>query len=132
MQALLLRHRLSNSNTKSLFRLSSYFHSSSCSPRPFIPSPPSASSIATNLFTSPWSASQCRGIKVSGSDVLKVDHSHEGRGKATIKVELRDIDQGNKVTQRMGTDEDVERVYVQEKTFMFMCMDSDGTVVLME
>lgn len=69
MQALLLRHRLSNSNTKSLFRLSSYFHSSSCSPRPFIPSPPSASSIATNLFTSPWSASQCRGIKVSGSDV---------------------------------------------------------------
>ncbi|KAH1253673.1 Elongation factor P [Glycine max] len=181
MQALLLRHRLSNSNTKSLFRLSSYFHSSSCSPRPFIPSPPSASSIATNLFTSPWSASQCRGIKVSGSDikvgniigkqgsfafwviefytddmiqlgtcsyvmlsnkftlhsycaghVLKVDHSHEGRGKATIKVELRDIDQGNKVTQRMGTDEDVERVYVQEKTFMFMCMDSDGTVVLMD
>lgn len=144
-----LRLRFSNSNTKSLFK--HLYSSYACSPSPLnlnsLPSPPSASSTATNLFTSPWSASQCRGIKVSGSDirvgniigkqgriyeVLKVDHSHEGRGKATIKVELRDIGQGNKVTQRMGTDEDIERVYVQEKTFMFMCMDHDGTVVLMD
>ncbi|KAL2336162.1 hypothetical protein Fmac_010608 [Flemingia macrophylla] len=147
MQALWLRLRHSNSNTKSLFRLPSYlYYSYSCSSSPLnlnsLPSPPSTSS-----FTSPWFASQRRGIKVSGSDirvgniigkqgriyeVLKVDHSHEGRGKATIKVELRDIGQGNKVTQRMGTDEDIERVYVQEKTFMFMCMDHDGTVVLMD
>ncbi|KAI9075803.1 hypothetical protein K1719_042289 [Acacia pycnantha] len=121
------------------------------------PSPVSASSPATsrssgtsstiNLLNSPWSTIQCRGMKVSGSDVrvgniiekqgriyevLKVDHSHEGRGKATIKVELRDIGYGNKVTQRFGTDEDVERVYVQEKNFMYMCMDHDGTVVLMD
>ncbi|XP_057429113.1 uncharacterized protein LOC130722408 [Lotus japonicus] len=154
MQALMRlrpRPRLSNSNCNSnsnsdhLFRLLSYLHSSSSySPRNPAPSPPSASA---NLFTAPWSSIQNRGIKVSGSDirvgnmigkqgriyeVLKVDHSHEGRGKATIKVELRDIGQGNKVTQRMGTDEDIERVYAQEKTFMFMCMDHDGTVVLMD
>lgn len=151
MQALWVRLRLSISDTKSIFRVSSYLYSSSVLPPPLslnsLASPPSASSAALNLFTSPWSAFQCRGIKVSGSDirvgnligkqgriyeVLKVDHSHEGRGKATIKVELRDIGQGNKVTQRMGTDEDIERVYVQERTFMFMCMDRDGTVVLMD
>ncbi|XP_028759655.1 uncharacterized protein LOC114718492 [Neltuma alba] len=100
-----------------------------------------------HLLNSPWSAIQCRAMKVSGSDVrvgniiekqgriyevLKVDHSHEGRGKATIKVELRDIGYGNKLTQRFGTDEDVERVYVQDKNFMYMCMDHDGTVVLMD
>ncbi|XP_068474564.1 uncharacterized protein [Phaseolus vulgaris] len=146
--------RLSNSDTKSLIRLSSYLYSSYFpTPLSFISlsSPCRASSTATNLFASPWSSSQHRGIKVSGSDihfafllcwtcllpgriyeVLKVDHSHEGRGKATIKVELRDIGQGNKVTQRMGTNDDIERVYVQVKTFMFMCMDRDGTVVLMD
>ncbi|XP_061360611.1 uncharacterized protein LOC133304573 [Gastrolobium bilobum] len=148
MQALSLtlskRLRLSDSNSKPLFRLSSYlYYSFSCSP-PLLysmPSPPSGP------FTAPWSTIQCRGIKVSGSDVrvgniieklgriyevLKVDHSHEGRGKATIKVELRDIGHGNKVTQRMGTYEDIERVYVREKTFIYMCMDHDGTVVLMD
>ncbi|XP_027335639.1 uncharacterized protein LOC113849725 isoform X3 [Abrus precatorius] len=136
MQA--LRLRLSSSEARPLFRLRSYLlYSSSCCSAALLnlnslPSPPSASSMSTNLFTFPWSAFQCRGIKVSGSDVLKVDHSHEGRGKATIKVELRDIGQGNKVTQRMGTDEDIERVFVRERTFMFMCMDHDGTVVLMD
>ncbi|CAJ1847699.1 unnamed protein product [Sphenostylis stenocarpa] len=191
MQTLWLRLRLFNSDTKSLVRLSSYLYSSSCSPPPLnltsLSSPLPASSTYTNLFTSPWSSSQCRGIKVSGSDIrvgniigkqgffalgllnftqwIQIDMAHL-RGKEcevvmvivswkagfctfsalssryilthrTISllhntVELRDIGQGNKVTQRMGTDDDIERVYVQEKTFMFMCMDSDGTVVLMD
>nr|XP_027190760.1 uncharacterized protein LOC101506432 isoform X1 [Cicer arietinum] len=153
MQALMRQKlRLCNSNFKSLFRLSSsYLHSSSSSPsplnsQPFLPSA-SAHSTATNSFTAPWLTIQRRGIKVAASDirvgniigkqdrifeVLKVDHSHEGRGKATIKVELRDIGQGNKVTQRLGTDEDIERIYVHEKTFMYMCTDQDGTVVLMD
>ncbi|KAF5448021.1 hypothetical protein F2P56_033529 [Juglans regia] len=83
-------------------------------------SPPSTTNI---LLRTPWSASQHRGIKISGSDVkvgnviekkgrmyqvLKTDHSHEGRGKATIKVELRDIESGNKVSQRLATYESVE------------------------
>ncbi|GMY28263.1 elongation factor p [Fagus crenata] len=64
--------------------------------------------------------------------VVKTDHSHEGRGKATIKVELRDIESGNKVSQRLGTDENVGRVFVQEKTYMYMCTDRNGTIVLMD
>ncbi|MED6137524.1 hypothetical protein PIB30_065738 [Stylosanthes scabra] len=101
----------------------------------------------SNLIGPSWSTLQSRGIKVSASDVrvgniiekqgrlfevLKADHSMEGRGKASIKVELRDIAQGNKVTHRMNTDETIERAYVAEKTFIFMCMDRDGTVVLMD
>ncbi|KAF5448022.1 hypothetical protein F2P56_033529 [Juglans regia] len=107
-------------------------------------SPPSTTNI---LLRTPWSASQHRGIKISGSDVkvgnviekkgrmyqvLKTDHSHEGRGKATIKVELRDIESGNKVSQRLATYESVERVYVQQKTYMYMCTDRSGIVVLMD
>ncbi|XP_047148031.1 uncharacterized protein LOC124820394 isoform X2 [Vigna umbellata] len=101
-----MRLMLSNSDNRSLIRLSSYLYSYFRTPLNFfsLSAPSRASSTATNLFTSPWSSSQRRGIKVSGSDirvgniigkqgriyeVLKVDHSHEGRGKATIKVELR-------------------------------------------
>ncbi|CAK8567066.1 unnamed protein product [Lathyrus sativus] len=145
MQAL-VRHklRLFNSNFNSLFRLSSssYLHSSSA---PL--NSPASSSTATNSFIAPWSIIQRRGNRVFASDirvgntigkqgriyeVLKVDHSQEGRGKATIKVELRDVLQGTKVTQRLGTNEDFEKAYVQEKTFMYMCTDQDGTVVLMD
>ena len=64
--------------------------------------------------------------------VVKTDHSHEGRGKATIKVELCVIESGNKVSQRLGTNESVERVLVQEKTYMYMCTDCNGTIVLMD
>ncbi|XP_059443767.1 uncharacterized protein LOC132175747 [Corylus avellana] len=102
--------------------------------------------ISNLLLRSPWSVTQHRGMKVSGSDVkvgnviekkgrmyqvVKTDHSHEGRGKATIKVELRDIESGNKVSQRLGTDENVEKVYVREQTYMYMCTDRNGTIVLM-
>ncbi|WVZ13676.1 hypothetical protein V8G54_011242, partial [Vigna mungo] len=128
-----MRLMLSNSDNRSLIRLSSYLYSYFRTPLNFLSSAPSrASSTATNLFTYPWSSSQRRGIKVSGSDirvgniigkqgsfalgllnftvvsirhvcfltdsfcvliVLVVlasrahlrDHSHEGRGKATIK-----------------------------------------------
>ncbi|KAK7280819.1 hypothetical protein RIF29_08329 [Crotalaria pallida] len=88
-----------------------------------------------------------RGLRVSGSEVrvgnviekqgriyevMRVDHSHEGRGKATIKVELRDVANGNKAIQRIATNEDIERVHVREKTLMYMCTDPDGTVVLMD
>ncbi|KAI5406521.1 hypothetical protein KIW84_053020 [Lathyrus oleraceus] len=106
MQAL-VRHklRLFNSNFNSLFRISSssYLHSSSAPLNSL-----ASSSTATNSFTAPWSTIQRRGNRVFASDVLKVDHSQEGRGKATIKVELRDVLQGTKVTQRLGTNEDFE------------------------
>ncbi|XP_038879927.1 elongation factor P [Benincasa hispida] len=100
-----------------------------------------------HLLCSLWSVIQHRGFKVQGSDVrvgniierkerifqvTKVEHSHEGRGKATIKVELRDVESGNKVTQRLATDESVDRVFVQEKAYIFMCRDRDAKVLLMD
>ncbi|KAL5547691.1 hypothetical protein UlMin_002926 [Ulmus minor] len=100
-----------------------------------------------SLLGAPWYAIPTRGLKANGSslrvgnviekreriyEVLKVEHSHEGRGKATIKVELRDVDSGNKVTQRLGTDETVERVFVEAKTYIYMCTDRDGKILLMD
>lgn len=138
---------LYNSNFKSLFTLSSFkFHSYS-SPLNSLPHSSTSVSTATNSFTTPWSTIQRRGNKIVGSDirvgkkigkqgriyeVLKVEHSHEGRGKATLKVELLDIIQGTKVSQRIATDEEFEKAYIQEKNFMYMCTDQDGTVVLMD
>ncbi|CAD6268673.1 unnamed protein product [Miscanthus lutarioriparius] len=40
--------------------------------------------------------------------VIKAQHSHQGRGGATIQVELRDVDTGNKITERFRTDEALE------------------------
>ncbi|KAI4344845.1 hypothetical protein L6164_012032 [Bauhinia variegata] len=157
----MLTKRLSRPiSTCSSTLLSNFYASSSASSSPPLSNslPSLVSGISTvrssswacsisNLLSSPWSAIQYRGIKVAGSDVrvgniiekqgrvyevVKVDHSHEGRGKATIKVELRDIGHGNKVIQRLGTEESIEKVFVEEKSFIYMCMDHDGTVVLMD
>nr|POE66741.1 elongation factor p [Quercus suber] len=60
------------------------------------------------------------------------DLPREGEVATKVKVELRDIESGNKVSQRLGSDESVERVFVQEKTYMYMCTDRNGTIVLMD
>ncbi|XP_057443009.1 uncharacterized protein LOC130734561 [Lotus japonicus] len=104
--SLTLTKRLSNS--KPLCRFSSNlaaYSTTTTSPPP--PSPPisaAANGIASppsSLFTGPWSATQTRGITLSGSDVrvgnlienrgrayevLKSYQSHEGMGKAASKV----------------------------------------------
>ncbi|KAK9273466.1 hypothetical protein L1049_018276 [Liquidambar formosana] len=103
-------------------------------------------SINRNLLDSPWSAIQHRGAKVSGSDVrvgnvvqkkgriyqvLKAQHTQHGRGGATIQVELRDVDSGNKLNDRFRTDEAIERVFVEEKSMTYLYTDGDN-IVLME
>ncbi|XP_030478625.1 uncharacterized protein LOC115695697 [Cannabis sativa] len=136
----------------SLFSCSSYATVSRSSSDP-LPSPGRDGCAAAigifqrTLLQSPWFAIPTRGVKTSGSslrpgnviekkdriyEVVKVDHSHEGRGKATIKVELRDVDSGNKVSQRFGTEETVERVFVEAKPYIYMCTDRDGKVLLMD
>ncbi|RZC17058.1 hypothetical protein D0Y65_010073 [Glycine soja] len=68
--SLTLSKRLSNS--KPLFRISSNLvaHASSATTSPPPPSPPVPSPSALNsLLTAPWSATQSRGITLSGSDV---------------------------------------------------------------
>nr|CAD1818401.1 unnamed protein product [Ananas comosus var. bracteatus] len=63
--------------------------------------------------------------------VLKAQHTQHGRGGATIQVELRDVDTGNKTTERFRTDEAIERVFVEEKSFTFLYHEGDS-VMLME
>ncbi|CAK9144727.1 unnamed protein product [Ilex paraguariensis] len=49
------------------------------------------------------------------------------------KVELRDVDSGNKVNERLRTDEALERVFVEEKSFTYLYTDEEtDSVVLME
>ncbi|CAM0877046.1 unnamed protein product [Alopecurus aequalis] len=103
---------------------------------------PSAGSLAAT----PWAATQRRGAKMLGSDVklgnviqrkgriyqvIKYNHSHQGRGGATIQVELRDVDTGNKTVERFRTDEALERVFVEEKSFSYLYQEGDN-VILME
>ncbi|XP_024020211.1 uncharacterized protein LOC112091268 [Morus notabilis] len=49
-----------------------------------------------------------------------------------MQVELRDVDCGNKVIQRFGTDEAVEKVFVEVKSYIYMCTDRDGKMLLMD
>ncbi|XP_043693419.1 elongation factor P isoform X2 [Telopea speciosissima] len=98
------------------------------------------------FLITPWSAVQNRGAKVLGTDVrpgnvvqrkdriyqvLKAQHTQHGRGGATIQVELRDVDSGNKITERFRTDEAIERVFVEEKSFTFLYTEGHS-VMLME
>ncbi|KAJ0982277.1 hypothetical protein J5N97_010532 [Dioscorea zingiberensis] len=103
-------------------------------------------SLGRPTLAAPWSAIQRRGAKVLGSDVrfgnviqrkgrifqvLKAQHTQHGRGGATIQVELRDVDTGNKTTERFRTDETIERVFVEEKSFTFLYQEG-ASVTLME
>lgn len=112
------------------------------------PLPSSSSEIdgtARSLFRSPWSVLQQRGVKVRGSDVrpgnvvdrkgrlyevVKADHNQQGRGSAMIQVELRDVESGNKVNARFNTDESVEKVFVEEKSFTCMCTMGDEVALI--
>ncbi|KAG8061350.1 hypothetical protein GUJ93_ZPchr0003g18063 [Zizania palustris] len=110
---------------------------------PALRDPPSGS-----LASAPWAAIQRRSAsgKILGSEVklgnviqrrgriyqvIKAHHSHQGRGGAIIQVELRDVDTGNKITERFRTDEALERVFVEEKSFTYLYQEGD-TVTLME
>ncbi|CAA6659087.1 unnamed protein product [Spirodela intermedia] len=62
--------------------------------------------------------------------VLKAQHTQHGRGGATIQVELRDVDTGNKVTERFRTDEAIEKVFVEEKSFTFLYQEGDSVMIM--
>ena len=49
--------------------------------------------------------------------VVKAQHTQHGRGGATIQVELRDIDSGSKVNEKFRTDEAIESVFTEQKSF---------------
>ncbi|VVA97761.1 unnamed protein product [Arabis nemorensis] len=93
-----------------------------------------------------WSAVQHRGVKVNAIqlrqgnvieragwvfEVVEAEHKQQGRGGASMQVELRDVDNGNKLNLRFGTEESVEKVFVQEKSFTCLYTEGD-TVFLIE
>ncbi|KAJ4971290.1 hypothetical protein NE237_004389 [Protea cynaroides] len=102
--------------------------------------------LPLGFLGTPWAAVQNRGAKVLGTDVrpgnvvqrkdrvyqvLKAQHTQHGRGGATIQVELRDVDSGNKIIERFRTDEAIERVFVEDKSFTFLYTEGDS-IMLME
>jgi hypothetical protein len=127
--SLKLAKRLSNSSNPS-WRISSNLiaHASTTSSSPPPPSPPisaatnGTTSTLNNLLTAPWSASQTRGLTFSGSDVrvgnlienrgrayevLKLYNSHEGTGKAAIKVPPHTV--ASYATVATTTGDDIKR-----------------------
>ncbi|KAK9058538.1 hypothetical protein SSX86_023380 [Deinandra increscens subsp. villosa] len=111
-----------------------------------------------HLLSVPWSANQIRFAKARGSDVrpgnvierkgkvyqvmlllMPVKYtaldSRKGRCYHTDyqQVELRDVDSGNKVNERFRTDETVEKIFVEAKSYTYLYTDEEtDTVVLME
>ncbi|KAK2388688.1 SQR/QFR domain-containing protein [Trifolium repens] len=127
--SLKLAKRLSNSSNPN-WRISSNLiaHASTTSSSPPPPSPPisaatnGTTSTLNNLLTAPWSASQTRGLTFSGSDVrvgnlienrgrayevLKLYNSHEGTGKAAIKVPPHTV--ASYATVATTTGDDIKR-----------------------
>ncbi|CAN1294880.1 Elongation factor P [Linum perenne] len=94
----------------------------------------------------PWSLLQHRGVKVNAihlrpgnvieksgcvQDVVDVEHRQRGRGGAMMQIEIRDVDNGSKQNSRFGTEESVERVFVQEKPFTCLYTE-DNMAYLMD
>ncbi|CAO2832874.1 unnamed protein product [Amaranthus hypochondriacus] len=112
--------------------------------RTLITKSPLKNSSAFLAMDSPWFLFQRRGAKVIGSEVrvgnivqrkgriyqvIKAQHTQHGRGGASIQVELRDVDSGNKVTERFRTDEAIEMVFVEEKSFQYLYSEENMIVL---
>ncbi|KAK8551042.1 hypothetical protein V6N12_039714 [Hibiscus sabdariffa] len=85
------------------------------------------------LSSSPWwSASQPRGLKVNAIHIIDLEHKRQrGRGGALMQMELRDVDNGNKVSLRFGPEEPVERVVVEEKSFTITCLYKENNAAFL-
>ncbi|CAA7053732.1 unnamed protein product, partial [Microthlaspi erraticum] len=99
----------------------------------------------TSPLDSLWSAIQRRGVKVNAIQlrpgnviertgrtfrVVEAEHKQQGRGGASIQVELRDVDNGNKLNLRFGTEESVEKVFVHEKSYTCLYTEGDTAFLI--
>ncbi|CAN7001160.1 unnamed protein product [Brassica rapa subsp. trilocularis] len=99
----------------------------------------------TPALGSLWSALQSRGVKVNAIQlrpgnviertgrtfrVVESEHKQQGRGGASIQVELRDVDNGSKLNLRFGPEESVEKVFVQEKSFTCLYTEGDTAFLI--
>ncbi|CAK7339090.1 unnamed protein product [Dovyalis caffra] len=98
-----------------------------------------------NVFSRPWFAIQHRGAKVTAIhlkpgnvieksgrifEVVDAEHKQRGRGGAIMTLELRDVDSGNKQTLRFGTEEAVERVFVEERSFTCLYTERESVYLI--
>ncbi|KAF2323856.1 hypothetical protein GH714_001579 [Hevea brasiliensis] len=74
---------------------------------------------------------QCYSEKRQIYEVVDARHKQQGRGGAMMQVELRNIDGGNKESLRFGTEDAVEKVFVEEKSFTCLYVEH-GTAYLMD
>jgi elongation factor P len=58
--------------------------------------------------------------------VLTANNFHPGKGTPVTQVDMRRISDGNKVSERWRTTEQVERAFVEDVTHQFLYEDSEG------
>jgi len=57
--------------------------------------------------------------------VLKLEHTKPGKGGAYVQAELKDINIGTKKNERFRSDENIEKAYLEQKTFQFLYSSGD-------
>ncbi|MBV0914077.1 elongation factor P [Anianabacter salinae] len=58
--------------------------------------------------------------------VLSAENFHPGKGTPVTQVDMRRISDGTKVSERWRTTEQVERAFVEEKSYDFLYADGEG------
>ena len=58
--------------------------------------------------------------------VMKAENIHPGKGTPVTHLDMRRISDGVKITERYRTTEQVERAYLEEKTYNYLFEDDQG------
>jgi elongation factor P len=58
--------------------------------------------------------------------VMKAENIHPGKGTPVTHLDMRRISDGVKITERYRTTEQVERAYLEEKTYNYLFEDDTG------
>ena len=58
--------------------------------------------------------------------VMKAENIHPGKGTPVTHLDMRRISDGVKITERYRTTEQVERAYLEEKTYNYLYEDEQG------
>jgi elongation factor P len=58
--------------------------------------------------------------------VMKAENIHPGKGTPVTHLDMRRISDGVKITERYRTTEQVERAYLEEKTYNYLYEDDSG------
>src|SRR5262252_10540585 len=62
--------------------------------------------------------------------VMKAENIHPGKGTPVTHLDMRRISDGVKITERYRTTEQVERAYLEEKTYNYLYEDDMGFVLM--